>query len=230
MKSNSDIQKMQPFMSPLTVWAFAVGTSVGWGSLVVTSNTYLRQAGPWGSVIGLLIGAAIMLLVCWNYHYLANRYPEATGVYYFTKNVFGYDPAFLISWFVLLLYSAIFWANATAVPLFARYIFGDVFRFEYLYTIFGYEIYLGELLLTAAVIGITVLLMIISKKATARAMIGLVAIFVIGITACFVVGIVNFLSGSVGFEPRYAPDGLPLAQIARIASISPRTFGNRMDC
>ena len=224
MKSKSKTQEMQPFMSPLTVLAFAVGTSVGWGSLVVTSNTYLKQAGPWGSVFGLLIGAAIMLLVCWNYHYLANKYPEGTGVYFFTKQVFGYDRAFLISWYVFLLYSAIFWANATAVPLFARYIFGDVFRFTYLYTIFGYEIYLGELLLTAAVIGITVLLMILSKKATASIMIGLVAVFLIGITACFVVGIVNFLSGSAGFEPGFAPDGLPLAQIAKIASISPWAF------
>ena len=224
MKSSSNPQKMQPFMSPLAVLAFAIGTSVGWGSLIVTSNTYLRQAGPWGSVFGLIIGAAIMLLVCWNYHYLANRYPEGTGVYFFTKKVFGYDPAFLISWYVFLLYSSIFWANATAVPLFARYIFGDVFRVEYLYTIFGYDIYLGELLLTAAVIGLTVLLMTISKKATAKAMIGLVALFVIGITVCFIVGIVNFLSGSVGFEPGFAPDGLPLAQVAKIASISPWAF------
>ena len=224
MKSKSKVLEMQPFMSPLTVLAFAVGTSVGWESLVVTSNTYLKQAGPWGSVFGLLIGAAIMLLVSWNYHYLANKYPEGTGVYFFTKQVFGYDRAFLISWYVFLLYSAIFWANTTAVPLFARYIFGDIFRFTYLYTIFVYEIYLGELLLTAAVIGITVLLMILSKKATASVMIGLVAVFLIGISACFVVGIVNFLSGSAGFEPGFAPDGLPLAQIAKIASISPGAF------
>ena len=58
----------QPFLSPLTVMAFAVGTSLGWGSLVVTANTYLRQAGPWGSVFGLLAGAVVMLLVCRNYH------------------------------------------------------------------------------------------------------------------------------------------------------------------
>ena len=132
MQSDSRAQKMKPFLSPLTVLAFAIGTSVGWGSFVVTSNTYLKQAGPWGSVLGLMIGAAVMLLVCWNYHYLANRYPEGTGVYFFTKKVFGYDRAFLISWFVFLLYASIFWANATAVPLFARYIFGDVFRFGYL--------------------------------------------------------------------------------------------------
>ena len=34
----------------------AVGTSVGWGSLVVTSNTYLAQSGPWGSTLGMIIG------------------------------------------------------------------------------------------------------------------------------------------------------------------------------
>ena len=224
MQSDSSVQEMKPFMSPLTVLAFAIGTSVGWGSFVVTSNTYLKQAGPWGSVIGLLIGAAIMLLVCWNYHYLANRYPEGTGVYFFTKKVFGYDRAFLISWFVFLLYASIFWANATAVPLFVRYIFGDIFRFGYLYTIFDYEIYIGELLLTASVIGLTVLLMINSKKAIANAMIGLVAIFVVSITACFIVGIVRFLSGSVGFQPGFAPDSLPIVQVAKIATVSPWAF------
>ena len=46
MKTDSDVQVMKPFMSPLTVLAFAVGASVGWGSLIVTSNTYLKQAGP----------------------------------------------------------------------------------------------------------------------------------------------------------------------------------------
>ena len=224
MQSDSRAQKMKPFLSPLTVLAFAIGTSVGWGSFVVTSNTYLKQAGPWGSVLGLMIGAAVMLLVCWNYHYLANRYPEGTGVYFFTKKVFGYDRAFLISWFVFLLYASIFWANATAVPLFARYIFGDVFRFGYLYTIFGYEIYAGELLLTVAVIGLTVLLMINSKKVVASVMVGLVAVFVIGITACFVVGIVRSISGSVGFQPGFVSDRLPIAQVAKIASISPWAF------
>lgn len=71
------------------------------------------------------------------------------------------------------MFAIIFWANATAVPLFARYIFGDVFRVGYLYTIFGYEIYLGELLLTAGVIGLTVLLMTFSKKTMAKAMIAI---------------------------------------------------------
>ena len=224
MKTEAPIQELKPFMPPITVLAFAIGTSVGWGSLVVTSNTYLKQAGPWGTIIGLLIGAVIMLLVSWNYHYLSNRYPEGTGVYYYTKTIFGYDRAFLISWFVFLLYISMFWANATAVPLFVRYIFGDVFRFGYLYTIFGYEIHVGELLLTAVVIGLTMLLMIYSKKITAWLMVGLVGVFVLGITVCFVVGLVRSITGSVGFQPGFVPDSLPIAQVAKIAVISPWAF------
>ena len=55
--------KMQPYLSPLAVWAISVGSAIGWGSLVVTSSSYLSQAGPRGSVYGLLIGFAMMLIV-----------------------------------------------------------------------------------------------------------------------------------------------------------------------
>ena len=106
--SERKVNEPEKFMTPVMAAAFAVGTSVGWGSLVVTSNTYLRQAGPLGSTLGLLIGAAIMLLVCRNYHYVANKYPDSSGIFSYTKNIFGYDCAFLISWFVFLLYISIF--------------------------------------------------------------------------------------------------------------------------
>ena len=50
-------------LSPIGAWAFALGTSIGWGSLVVTANTYLAQAGPVGSVIGLVLGAIMLLSI-----------------------------------------------------------------------------------------------------------------------------------------------------------------------
>ena len=33
-------------LSGTGAWAFALGTSIGWGSLVVTSSTWLAKAGP----------------------------------------------------------------------------------------------------------------------------------------------------------------------------------------
>ena len=73
-------RKLQPYLSPLAVWALSAGSAIGWGSLVVTSSTYLSQAGPLGSILGLLIGFAMMLLVASHYHFLANRYPGTGGL------------------------------------------------------------------------------------------------------------------------------------------------------
>ena len=61
--------KTQPYLSPLAVWALSVGSAIGWGSLVVTSRSYLSQAGPLGSILGLLIGFAMMLMVSSHYHF-----------------------------------------------------------------------------------------------------------------------------------------------------------------
>ena len=73
--ASGNTAKLQPYLSPLAVWALSVGSAIGWGSLVVTSRSYLSQAGPLGSILGLLIGFAMMLMVSSHYHYLANRYP-----------------------------------------------------------------------------------------------------------------------------------------------------------
>ena len=78
--TSSNPTKMQPYLSPLAVWALSVGSAIGWGSLVVTSSSYLSEAGPLGSIIGLLIGFAMMLMVSSHYHFLSNRYPGTGGL------------------------------------------------------------------------------------------------------------------------------------------------------
>lgn len=40
----SENRSLKKNLSPLSVWAYAIGTSVSWGSLVVTCNTYLAKA------------------------------------------------------------------------------------------------------------------------------------------------------------------------------------------
>ena len=92
-------QKLTPFLSGYDAWALALGTSVGWGSLVITANTYLTQAGPLGSILGIAIGAVIMLIVSRCYYYLMSRYPDAGGAFAYSKVAFGHDHAFLTAWF-----------------------------------------------------------------------------------------------------------------------------------
>ena len=115
-----DIRTLKQYISPFGAWAIALGTTVGWGSMVVTANTYLLQAGPVGSICGAVLGAVLMLVIARNYHYMINCFPDSGGAYTYAKESFGYDHGFLTSWFLALTYIAVLRANATSLPLFAR--------------------------------------------------------------------------------------------------------------
>ena len=216
--------QFQPYLSPIAVWALSVGSAIGWGSLVVTGSTYLAQAGPVGSILGLLVGLALMLMVAYNYHFLANRYPGTGGLYNYVKYIFGYDRAFLVAWFMFLVYIAIFWANATSIPLFARYFLRSVFSVGYLYTIFGYDVYLGEVVITIAVMAVVGLLCIKSKRMTATSMVVMALVFTIGISICFAIAMVGQSQSGMRMDPVFIPDVSAVRQIMLIAFISPWAF------
>ena len=212
------------YVSPLTAWALVLGTGIGWGSLVVTSNNYLSHAGPLGSALGILIGAVIMIAVARNYAYLIGRFPSAGGAYTYAKKVFGYDQGFLTAWFLALTYISMFWANATSLPLFARYFLGDIFRFGYIYSIFGYDIYIGEVMLTIAAVMIFSLLCMNFKKLLAWTVSAMAIFLTLCISICFVVAIIKHGGASYSFHPLFTENGSALSQVVRIACISPWAF------
>lgn len=119
---------LRPGFTPLGMWAFSIGTSIGWGSFIVTCNTYLRKSGLLGTVFGLLVGLAVILVITWNLQYMIQNAPDAGGIYTFAKKTAGKDLGFLAFWFVLLTYLAILWANITSLPLFARFFWEMHFR------------------------------------------------------------------------------------------------------
>ena len=215
---------LTPYISPAGAWALALGTSVGWGSLVVTSKSYLGQAGPLGSVLGLVIGALVMLVMCRNYHYMIQCYPDAGGPYTYAKETFSPDHGFLAGWFLVLTYLAMFWANATSLPLFARYFLGDIFRAGRMYTIFGHEVYLGELLLTMAAMALICLLCAKQRRITTAIMIGMAVVLAIGITVCFLGSAVRMGGQGASFDPAFLPGRNAVGQVLLIACISPWAF------
>lgn len=216
--------KLNPYLSPLMVWAFALGTSIGWGSLVVTSNTYLMHAGPAGSIAGLIAGAVIMIVISRNYHYMMSCFPDAGGAYVYTKETFGYDRGFLASWFLCLTYAAMFWANVTSLPLFSRYFLGDIFMFGRLYSLFGYDVYLGEALLSIAAAILIAILCARGPKAAAVLMTVLAIILSCGIVICFAAAMFGHPASGRSFDPGFIPDKNALSQIILIACISPWAF------
>lgn len=144
--SNNE-QKLQRRLSPLNVWALALGSIIGWGAFVMPGNTFLPKAGPAGTAIAMGIAALIMISIAFNYNYMINKYPVAGGEFTYTQNSFGTVAGYICAWFLGLSYLAIVPLNATALALIGRNLFPSVFQWGYLYSVEGYSIYLGEVLL-----------------------------------------------------------------------------------
>ena len=212
---------LKPYMSPIMAVAFSIGSAIGWGSLVVTSSNYLGRAGLAGSIIGLVLGMAIMLVIARNYSYLMQIYPESGGAYAFSREIFGHDYGFLTAWFLILTYLSILWANATSLPLFARYFIGSAFEVGKIYTIFGYDVFVGELLLTSAGIILITFLCFISRKAVAYAMTAMVGILSIAIFIAALAAIFGFKGP---YDHAFVPESSAVTQIIYIAVISPWAF------
>ena len=214
-------RKLKPCFNEISIWAFSIGTSIGWGSLVVTCNTYLAQAGIMGTAPGLVLGMLVTFVITHNLQYMIIRNQDAGGIYSFAKKSCGHDFGFLAAWFLLITYMSILWANITSVPLFARYFPGDIFRFGFHYHIFGYEVYFGEALLSIVAICLVGIMCVKVRKGINAVMTVSALTFVLGFTFCTLWALAHHGESGFSFDPMFLPDSSSLLQIARIAVISP---------
>ncbi|WP_294429238.1 amino acid permease [uncultured Treponema sp.] len=217
---------LERYISPAGAWALSFGSAVGWGAFVMPGTTFLPIAGPVGTALGMAFGSLIMLLIGANYHFMINRYDDAGGTYSYTKNIFGYDHAFLSAWFLSLTYIAITWANVTALALIARNIFGTLFQFGFYYSIAGYSIYFGEVLLEISMLIFITLTCIFAKRTAVIIQTVLAFLLIFGVLWCFFT-----IKSSESFNTvfNHAFNNLksmdkPLIQVISIAALSPWAF------
>ena len=208
-------------LSMLGAWAFAFGTAVGWGSFVMPGTLFLPKAGPLGTTIGVFVGAAIMAVIAWNYHYMTRRYPGPGGAFAFATRAFGADHGFLCAWFISLTYMAIVWANATALTIIARCLFGDALRFGFRYSIAGYNVYLGDILLPGAAILVAAAINC-RRRLAGRVETVLAVLFAVGIAVCFGAAVFRCGGDLRVAAPAFASDGTaPVSQVLKIVALAP---------
>ena len=211
----------KPYLSSLGAFALSFGCAVGWGAFMMPGSTFLPIGGPLGTIIGIGVGALVMMLIALNYHILIKRFPGNGGTYTFTKHCFGYDHGFLAAWFMVLTYIAIIWANATALPLIARVLFGDAFRHVYLYSVAGFEVYLEELLLSIGALVIGALLCFRKKAASMTQIVMAIALFA-GVVICFVWSAIA--NGGIHFDPVFSPKQRGFEGVITIFALAPWAF------
>ena len=169
--------------STFAAWALSFGCIVGWGAFIMPSETFLPDAGPVGTAIALGVGAVVMIVIAVNYGYMARQCPDAGGVYSYVRKQFGPNRAFVCSWCLVLTYLGGVVANATALALIARSVMGDVFQVGLHYTLAGFDVYLGEILLAAVAVAIATCVCIGSARIAGLVQVVL-AVGLIGIVFC----------------------------------------------
>ncbi len=213
---------LKPYLTPLTVWALSFGCAVGWGSFIMPGTTFLPIGGPAGTVIGMIIGGFLMFIIGKCYYYMMKIYPDSGGAYTYTKKIFGYSHGFFNAWFLCLTYVAILWANMTALSLINRHLLGSLFQFGFHYTVAGYDVYFGEILLE--ILFLLLAFTVCSRmKRTAGTIQTVAAIVLISaIILCFIVAIASGGNEINGFKPAFSQNGRsPLLQVISIVLLAP---------
>ena len=222
-KVDASRKSLSKYLSPLNVWALAIGCTIGWGAFSMPATKFLPAAGPVGMIISMAIGAAIMIVIAANYHFMIKKFPDAGGAFTYTKKIFGYDHAFLCAWFLWFAYLDLFWGNATAFALVYRNLFDKFFQAGLLYTIAGYEIYFGEVFLTVAIL-ISLGIFCARKRLFFGQVNTILALILIlcGLICVFVT--FAGTSNANQFTPPFAGENLPVIQIFAIIALVPWAF------
>ncbi|MBR1606077.1 MAG: amino acid permease [Clostridia bacterium] len=211
------------YLSSWGAWALAFGCAVGWGAFVMPGTTFLPIAGPVGTALGIGLGALAMLLLAANFHFLMERCPDGGGTYAYTKRCYGYDHGFISAWFLILTYIAIIWANATALPLIARTLFGGLFQFGFHYEIAGFHVYMGEILLAVLSLGIGAWICL-HRGLSQRVQIAMALVLIGGIVLCFAGALLHPSAGVQLFDPPYSQQHTSLDGAFTIFALAPWAY------
>ena len=212
-------------LSMLAVWGLSFGYAVGWGAFVMPGATFLPDAGPLGTIVGVLVGAFAMAVIGWNYYRMTESCPGPSGACAFAAKAFGADYGFLTAWSLSLAYMAILWANATALVLLVRYMFGDVLQFGWHDTLAGFDIYLGEVLLSVGVMVVAGAICLWGRRLAGRVQAALAAFMLVGVAACFFAALAHHEGGLAGMAPAFSPGSRGrFAQVLSILAMMPWAF------
>lgn len=211
-------------LSPVNVWSLALGCIIGWGAFVMPGNTFLGQAGPLGTAIAMGLAAVIMIIIAMNYNFMINRYPVAGGEFTYAQQAFGMNHAFLCSWFLGLSYLAIVPLNGTALALIGRNLLNNVFQVGFHYSVAGYDVYLGEILLALAALILFAVLSIRGVKFAGVFQTGLVFVLVGGVVIVAVAALVSSKASFQNLAPAFPEGGSKVAGVLAVIAVAPWAF------
>ncbi len=221
--------KLKKDLKVIDIWSLALGSIIGFGCFVLPGTSFLPQAGPIGTVIGLTLGGLIVSIIGINYGYLIEKYPKAGGEFVYARNNFGPLTSFACGWFLILAYISIVPLNATAVALVSRYVLGDVFQVGYMYTVAGWDVYMSEVIIALVFLVAFAYFNIIGIKQSGKIQTGIVIILVLTIIA-LTAGMFLWVSPAPeNLTPSFPSGTSSVTSVLAILAMTPWAFSG-FDC
>ena len=195
-------------LSPMHVWAIAFGCVIGWGSFINPGKKFLHTSGVAGTAIAMILGALVMIIIAFSYAYMVPKYPKAGGEFTFTKMCFGRNLAFVCGWFLVVAYLTNVPMNSTAIGLIVDGLDGgaDILKFGFHYSIAGFNIYMGEMMLAMGILILFGYLNIIGVQKAAFVQTILSSLLVICVFTLFVAGLVSSKAKGINMAPVWGFD------------------------
>lgn len=190
------------------VWAIAFGCVIGWGSFINPGKKFLPTSGVAGTAIAMVLGALVMIVIAFSYAYMVPKYPKAGGEFTFTKNCFGKRMAFICGWFLVVAYLTNVPMNSTAIGLIVDGLDGqaDILKFGFHYTIAGFNIYFGEILLASAILILFGYLNIIGVKKAGFVQTVLSTLLVTCVFTLFISALISSKAKGINMQPIWGFD------------------------
>ena len=209
-KSNAAVAEgsLKRKLTPMHVWAIAFGCVIGWGSFINPGKKFLPNSGVAGTAIAMVLGALVMMIIALSYAYMVPKYPKAGGEFTFTKMCFGKDVAFVCGWFLVAAYLTNVPMNSTAIGLIVDGLDGqaDILKWGFHYTVAGFEIYFGEMIVAMAILILFGYLNIIGVHKAAIVQTVLSMLLVICVFSLCVAGIISAKATGINMQPIWGFD------------------------
>lgn len=225
MSNSQEQASMQRSLRAIDLWSLALGAMIGWGCFVLPGNKFLHESGPMGTFIGMMIGAAMTIVISLSFTYLIQKFPVSGGAFVYADAAFGKLHAFICGWFLVLTYWCLIPLNGTAVGLVARYIFPGVLSHEgsVLYSVAGWDVYAGELIV--AILSIVILAWVNARGVSfTGAVQTAVAMGLVGAILLLVAGALWQQPDIANLQPLYSPESSKFGAIFAVAAIAPWAF------
>lgn len=224
MNSKHERHELKKTFSPMQIWALALGCIIGWGAFILPGIRFLPNNGPIAACLGFFIGGIMLLFVALSYGKMIQHCPVAGGEFAYAYVGFGPTAAFICGWALVLGYMCIIALNATAIILLTRFLLPGVFDWGHLYTIAGWDVQMGELLLVSVVILFFGLINYRGVAIAGKFQLFLATALVLGILVFFFSAVIAQTTQIANLEPFFAPGNTKLVSVAATVAIAPWLF------